>query len=260
MILALSIGNSLLRIGAMEGERVLAEVSASTRTDRSADEYACLLRSLLALRGIDPKDADGAIVASVVPPVTERITRALTELVGKPPRLLGCGMKTGLNIRIEDPGQLGGDLVASAVGAAAGYPLPLLVIDADVATTFSVLGADGAFLGCAIAPGVAVSADALARAASLLPSVASGAPTRAIGTTTAESLRSGSLYGTAAMIDGMIDRMEAELGMPFASIVASGEARPDLLSHCRHTIAYDPTLALRGLARIYHKNIKYKNK
>lgn len=256
MLLTVGIGNGAISLGAMDGHEPVAVASVSASLGREADEYAVLFGQVLSLHGVDVGALDGVMVSSVVPPLTDTVMAALRSLTGARVRLLGVGMKTGLNILIDDPSQLGGDLVAAAVGASARYGAPTLLIDCGVATTFSVLGEDGAFLGCAIAPGIALSASALSASASLLPDVASGAPTRAIGRTTAESMRSGSLYGTAALLDGMILRLERELGKPFRAIVASGEAVRGILPLCDREITYDATLMLRGLAIIYERNTR----
>ncbi len=256
MILAVGIGNGEIALGAMEGLEPIAVASVSASLGRTADEYAVLLRDLLALRGVDLSRLDGVMVSSVVPPLTDRVMAALRSLGGARVRLLGVGMKTGLNILIDDPSQLGGDLVASAVGASARYGAPTLLIDCGVATTFSVLGEGGAYLGCAIAPGIELSAAALAASASLLPEVAGGKPSRAIGRTTAESMLSGSLFGTVALLDGMIRRLEGELGKPFSAIIASGSAVRSVLPLCEREIIYDDTLLFRGLAMIYERSMR----
>ncbi|MBQ7377622.1 MAG: type III pantothenate kinase [Clostridia bacterium] len=257
MILAVLIRNREITLGCMDGTAVVAEASVVT-AERSADEYALLFRDVLALRNVCFTNFDGVILASVVPTLTDTVIAALGRLTDARVRVVGCGTKTGLHIRIEDPAQLGTDLVCSAVAAAADYPTPLLLIDAGTATAFSVLGGDGAYLGCAIAPGIALSSAALSAAASLLPSVATGAPAKCIGTTTAESMKSGSLYGTAAMLDGMIARMERELGVPFATVLATGDVIRDVLPACDTAIGYDETLALRGLALIHERSTKKK--
>ncbi len=258
MILAAAVANERITLGLMEGEETLASASVASDARKTAEEYAVLFGEVLALRGGTPRDAEGVILTSVVPPLTETVSEALRLLTGARVRVLGVGMKTGLDIRIEEPEQLGGDLVASAVGAAARYGAPTLVIDAGVATSFSVLGEGGVYLGCAIAPGIALSASALSASASLLPEVSGRLPSRAIGKTTAESMRSGSVFGTVAMLDGMISRLERELGTPFASVVASGEAVRGLIPLCERGIVYDGELLLRGLSLIYRRNTRKK--
>lgn len=256
MILAIAIGNNEISVGGMEEGRACFTASLSSRADRTADEYAALLQQTLQFRGFDPRGFEGAILCSVVPPLTETVCAAVTMLTDKRPRVLGSGMKTGLNILTDDPSQLGGDLVAEAVGAAALYPAPLVIIDCGTATAFSVLDEGGAYRGCAIAPGIDVSCDALTGAASLLPAIAKVSPGKCIGTSTAESMKSGCLYGSASMIDGMICRMQRELGKDFATVVATGKNAPAVLPFCETAITYDETLILRGLALIYERNIK----
>lgn len=253
MLLVYNIGNTDIHIGFTNGDAIIDTVSLSNNMMRTADEYACILKSLFELRGIRADHIDGAIGSSVVPTVTETVRSALETLIGFRPHVLGAGTRTGLNILTDDPTQLGGDLVAAAVGALARYTPPLILIDFGTATTFSVLDKDGAFMGCAIAPGISVSAEALSDGASLLPHFARSIPKKCIGTNTVESMKSGCIFGNAAMVDGMITRIVRELGET-ACVVASGKDAGDIIPHCEHRITADDSLLLLGLAKIYEKN------
>ena len=260
MLLACNIGNSEIRLGFLDGVRLLDTVSFSNAYKRTADEYACLIRDLLSLRGVSPCDFEDAILASVVPDVTEAVRRGIQLLCGGlRPHLVGTGIRTGLNILTDYPSQLGSDLVASAAGALLDYKPPLILIDFGTAITFSVLEKDGSFIGCSIAPGLRLSAEALSSGASLLPHYAYAAPKKCIGTNTVESLRSGSIHGTAAMVDGMIGRIEEELGYP-ASCIASGEGAEIILPLCRRKVLRDDSLLLRGLGAIWERNRKKTKK
>ncbi|MBQ8510426.1 MAG: type III pantothenate kinase [Clostridia bacterium] len=253
MLLALNIGNSELLLGFLDGGVLTNTASLSSDQNRTADEYACLMKNVLDFRGLAPSDITGAICSSVAPALTQTVRRAVELLCGFRPHLLGTGIRTGLNIVTEDPSQLGGDLVAAAAGALLTYKPPLILIDFGTATTFSALNADGAFLGCAIAPGLNLSTEALSNGASLLPHIAHSVPKKCIGTNTMESMQSGCIFGSVAMIDGMIERMEGELGSP-ATVIASGAIADSIVPLCRHKILRDDTLLLRGLASIYEKN------
>ena len=253
ILLAINIGNSEILLGFVREDGSMETASLANDKFRTTDEYACGIHALMSLRGISPADITGAICSSVAPAATESIRRAVQLLCGFRPHLLGAGVKTGLNILTDDPTQLGGDLVASAIGALKAYRPPLILIDFGTATTFSVLNADGAYIGCAIAPGVTLSAEALSDGASLLPHFAPTAPKKCIGTNTMESMQSGCIYGSVAMIDGMIDRMCAELGAK-ASVIASGSSADSIIPLCSHKITRDDTLLLSGLAEIYRKN------
>lgn len=257
MLLTYNIANDEISLGFVDNGALVDTVRVSTDTKRTADEYACVFKGLFDFRDISSEQIDGAIGSSVVPTLTETVRSALESVLGLRPHLLGAGTKTGLNILTDDPSQLGGDLVAAAVGALEKYTPPLILIDFGTATTFSALDKNGAFVGCAIAPGLTLSAQALSEGTSLLPHFAKVVPKKCIGTNTAESMQSGCIYGNAAMIDGMIDRIEAELGTS-AAIIASGKDADTIIPLCRHDIIHDDTLLLLGLAAIYQKNLRRK--
>lgn len=253
MLLALVIKNDTVSLGVFDGGALRTSAAVATDTHKTADEYAVLLKSILAFHGFSVSDLTDAICASVVPAVTETMREAVRLLTGCRPHLIGSGVKTGLTIATENPAELGGDLVAAAVGALSRYPLPLILLDLGTAATFSVIDAKGEFIGCAIAPGVALSAEALSAKAELLPHAAAKAPKSVIGKNTAESLRAGSLFGAASMIDGVLERMEDALGTK-ATVIVSGKDADTLLPLCRHAATRDDTLALLGLSLIFEKN------
>ncbi len=257
MLLAINIGNSEIELGFLDDGVLINTAALKSDRDRTVDEYAWLMKGMLDFRCISPTDISGAICSSVAPSLTETIRQAVSLLCGKRPHLLGAGIKTGLNILTDDPSQLGGDLVAAAIGALQSYKPPLILIDFGTATTFSVLDEKGAFLGCAIAPGVNLSAEALSDGASLLPHFSRAVPKKCIGTHTTESMQSGLVYGNVAMIDGMIDRILCELGSE-AQVIVSGAVSEVFLPLCKHTLSRDDTLLFRGLAEIYKKNQRKK--
>lgn len=255
MLLVYNIGNNEILFGIVQEGNLLDRFSLALFSDRTADEYACLLKGLLDFKGYQPQDFKGAIASSVVPSATETVRAAVELVCGFRTHLLGAGLRTGLDIRTDEPSQLGGDLVARAVGALSSYEAPLILIDFGTATTFSVLDKQGAFIGCAIAPGVALSSEALSNGASLLPHIAHTMPKRCIGVNTMESMQSGCIYGSVAMIDGMIERIEDELGY-HATLIASGSIADSILPLCKREIKRDDSMLLRGLAEIYGKNQK----
>ena len=215
------------------------------------------MRQSLEFEGIDFRSIDGAILSSVVPQLSLAIKTAVKKLTGLDCIVVGAGIKTGMNVKIDDPGTLAGDLITGAVGAAALYKPPLIVVDMGTATTVVAIDRDGAYIGGAIVPGVKLSYSALASGTSLLPNISIEAPQRCIGTNTVDSMKSGAVFGTAAMIDGMIDRMEAELNMP-VTVVATGGLSGSIIPYCRRRIEYEPDLLLKGLAILYQKNAKHK--
>ncbi len=255
MLLTFSIGNDEILLGLIDNGTLTDRVSVSTDVRRTADEYSCIFKSLFDFHGIMTENIDGAIGASVVPTLTETVRSALEKLLGARPHILGAGVKTGLNILTDDPSELGGDLVASAVGALAKYTAPLILIDFGTAVTFSVIDKNGAFIGCIIAPGVTLAANALSSGTSLLPPLGKSVPKKCIGTNTTESMQSGCVFGSASMVDGIINRIELEMGET-AQIIASGKDASLILPYCERNIQLDDTLLLTGLSVIYKKNLR----
>lgn len=256
MLLAIDIGNSNVVIGCLDSAgKVICTLRMVTDTKKTEDEYAAGMQAILLNNGIDCAGFEGAIICSVVPPLTEVFRLAVERVTGKKALVVGPGIKTGLNILIDDPSSLGSDLVAAAVAAVAEYPQPVIIIDMGTATTITVVDTGGRFLGGAIAPGVALSVNALSAGTSLLHKVPIEAPKKCICGTTTACMQSGAVYGTAAMLDGMIDRFRQELGRE-AQVVATGGIASRIVPLCRHQIAYDEYLLLKGMYVIYKKNKK----
>ena len=197
----------------------------------------------------------GAIISSVVPQLNEVLKRAVRLVTDYDPLIVGPGIKTGLNIRIDNPATLGSDLVVGAVAALAYYQKPLIIIDMGTATTMVAIDKNGIYRGGMIAPGVRVAMDSLTHNAAQLQGISLNTPKNAIGTNTADCLRSGIVLGNAAMIDGMIDRISDELdGIP--TVVATGGLAPKIIPNCHHAITLDDDLLIKGLEIIYHKNTR----
>ncbi len=253
MLLTYNVANDEILFGFVDDGTLVATASLSTDTRKTADEYAILLREILELRGFDKASFDGAICSSVVPTLTEKMRSAVELILGVRPHVLGAGTKTGLRILTDDPTQLGADLVASAVGALAKYDGPMILVSLGAASAFSVIDADGAFVGCAIAPGISLCAEALSKGASLLPEFAASMPKKCIGTNTMESMQSGCIFGSAAMVDGMIGRIERELGVN-TLVIVSGRDSERIAKLCEREIVCDDSVLLIGLAKIYEKN------
>ncbi len=253
MVLAIDIGNSNIVIGEWAGEKLRFVSRVETDKSMTEDSYAVRLKNILELYGVEFEAVEGSIVSSVVPQLTRAVTNAVGRLTGKPPLLVGPGIKTGLNIRIDDPAELGSDLAVDAVAALAKYPAPIVIFDMGTATTMSVLDAEGNFLGGSIMPGLRVGLDALALNAAALPQVGFDRPRDIIGRNTIESMRSGAVYGTASMLDGLADRMEKRLGRPVSVVATGGNAR-DIVPFCERKIHYDADLLLEGLLLLYRRN------
>lgn len=254
MLLAIDVGNTNIVLGCIEGDGIRCTARIATNRTRTEDEYAMSLAQIFALREIDPKKLDGAIISSVVPELKSVLVRAVQMLCGITPLVVGAGVKSGLNIRIDNPAQLGSDLVVGAVGAMAKYPKPLLVFDFGTATTLSVIDGKGAYRGGMIMPGLRLAVEALASRTAQLPHISLEAPPRVIGTNTVDCMNAGAIYGNAAMLDGVIDRVEAELGEPVAAVVATGGLISKVAPYCRRKIEIEEDLMLWGLKIIYEKN------
>lgn len=258
MLLAIDIGNSNVVIGCLDSEgKTSCLLRMVTDLKKTEDEYAAGIKTLLTHNDIDCDGFEGAIICSVVPPLTEIFHKAVARITGRNALVVGAGVKTGLNVLIDDPASLGSDLVAAAVAAMNSFPLPVIVIDMGTATTMTVVDEGNKFLGGAIVPGVALSMSALSSGTSLLHKVPIEAPKKCISGSTTSCMQSGAVFGNAALLDGMIDRFEEELGKK-ASLVATGGIAAKIIPCCRHEIVYDEDLLLKGLAIIYNKNVKRK--
>lgn len=256
MILAIDAGNTNIVLGCMDGETL--RFTARIRTDRAKteDEYALVFRNLFDLHQIDRQNIEGAILSCVVSELIEVLCKAVNTVIKKRPLVVGSGLKTGLNIKIDSPVQLGADLVADAVAAIAKYPKPIIIFDIGTANTMSVIDRNGHFLGGAISPGPRLAANSLSDRTSQLPRVELEPPGKVISRNTIQCIQSGVIYGHAAMIDGLIERTEEELGEPAATVVATGGLFKTIQPYCRHKIVRDDTLMLDGLRILYEKNKK----
>ncbi len=253
MLLAIDIGNTNITLGAFEDASLSFTARLATDTVKTADQYAVEIKNLLSLYELDPDDIEDCIIASVVPAVGKSVSGAVSKLCHIVPLILGPGVKTGLNIKIDNPAQLGADLVAGAVGALDAYTTPCVVIDMGTASTVSVLDKNGTFLGGVIAAGVRLTLKALAENTAQLSSIHIEAPKSVIGANTTECMQSGLVFGTASMLDGLLERIIEELGET-PTVVATGGLSKEIIAHCKTTIVYDENLLLDGLRVIYEKN------
>lgn len=256
MILTIDVGNTNTVIGGFdENDALTFESRISTDRYRMEDQYAITLADILRLYKHEPSEVDGAIISSVVPPVTGQIKRAIEKVCGCRVLTVGPGIKTGLNIKIDEPASLGADMAAVAVGAKEHYKLPAIVIDLGTATKILAVDKTGAFIGGIIAPGVKISTEALAAKTASLPLISiSGEPIRnVIGTNTIDCMRSGLLNGTALMVDGFIERFEQEIGEE-CTVIATGGFSSVIKPLCKKEFILDGNLIMTGLLDIYKKN------
>lgn len=253
MILAIDIGNTNIVVGCIDQKKTYFIERLSTVRTKTELEYAVDIKTILDIYHIKRTDLEGCIISSVVPQITNIAKLAVEKILKKEVMVLGPGVKTGLNILMDHPGQLGADLVADAVAGLAEYPVPLIIIDMGTATTVSVVDEKRHYIGGMILPGVQVSLDALTSHASQLSGISIDAPKRIIGKNTIECMKSGVLYSSAGALDGIIDRIEEELGKP-ATVLATGGLAKKIIPHCRREIILDEDLLLKGLRVIYEKN------
>ena len=253
MILTIDIGNSNIVLGGVRGKDIVFEARLRTETTKTSDQYCVDLKILMEVYGVKNQDIEGTIIASVVPQVLNSMRTAIQKLTGKVPMVVGPGLKTGLNILLENPGQTGADLVVADVAALREHKPPLIVIDMGTATTMSVLDQNGAHIGGCIIPGVKISLDALTDRTALLPGLQLDQPKRAIGRNTIDAMRSGIMLGAACMLDGMVERMEEELGCKTTVIITGGIAK-FIVPMCKTPMIYDKDLIIKGLAALYRDN------
>ena len=259
MILAIDIGNTNIVLGCVEQGNIISTARMNTDIHKTEYEYAVAMREILCFRGVDCASFEGAILSSVVSQLTDVMKKAIRMLIGKPVLVVGKGIKTGLDMRIDDPGQVGADLVVGAVACLALYTPPLIFIDMGTATKLFALNEKGQFVGGVIAPGLRISMEALSGGTSQLPHISLEAPKKCIGTNTVDCMRSGAMLGTAAMLDGMIERMEEELGCR-AAVIATGGYASSVIPLCRREIILNEELLLQGLSVLWEKNRRIDRK
>ena len=253
MILTIDVGNSNIVIGGVEGENIVFEARIRTEATKTSDQYCVDLKILMDVYGISTDVVEGCIIASVVPQVLNSMQTAVKKLTGKVCMVVGPGLKTGLNILLENPSQTGADLVVGCVAALREHKPPMIVIDMGTATTMVVLNQNGALVGGCICPGVKISLDALTERTALLPGLQLDQPKKAIGRNTIDCMRSGIMMGTACTLDGMIERMEEELGAKTTVVLTGGIAR-FVQPMCKREMIYDKDLLIKGLAILYREN------
>lgn len=262
MVLIADIGNSSITVGLfrVNAERshdsLVCKSKYSTDTRKSADEYAALIYNALRINSVSAEDIDGVMISSVVPQLTHVIKEAFSKIVKGRIYLLGPGLKTGINIRTDDPSQLGSDIVANAVGALDIVKPPFVVIDVGTATSVFAVNKDRAIIGGAIAPGMRVSLDSLKNATSQLPFVSLEAPKNIMGKNTNDCMRAGLVFGHALMIDGMIEAFAKEMGERSITSVITGGLASLLTPLLTHETVYSEDLTLNGLLKIYKNNSK----
>lgn len=253
MILAIDIGNTNIVLGAVTNGNIDFMARISTDKLKTEDEYGAQILSIMNLYHIDVNHFEGGIISSVVPPVLNCIKKAITRLIGKEPMVVGPGVKTGLNILMDNPATVGSDMIVCAVAALEQYKPPVMIVDMGTATTISVVDKNRNYIGGCIMPGVNVSLEAISNKTAQLPHISLEKPKSAIGKNTIDCMRSGVLYGNAAMIEGCIERMEEEIGQK-TNVVVTGGLGKNIAALCKRQFDYDPELLIKGMYIIYKKN------
>lgn len=255
MILAVDIGNTNIVIGCIEQEKIYFVERVSTDISKTELEYVVQFKTLLDLYRIKVEEITGSIIASVVPPLNNIIKSAMGKLLNGSPLVVGPGVKTGLNILMDNPGQVGSDLIVNAVAGLKYYGAPIIIIDMGTATTISVVDEKKDYVGGMILPGVKVSLESLVNRTSQLPRISVEAPKKIIGKNTIDCMKSGIVMGQASCLDGMIERIWEELGYQ-APVVATGGLSGSIVPYCKKEIICDNELTLKGLDIIYRKNVE----
>lgn len=259
MLLAIDIGNTNIVIGGIQDNKIVFEARVATDHIKTSDQYGVDIKNILSLFEVRPGDIQDCIISSVVPPVFNSVRTGVVKVIGKQPMVVGPGIKTGLNIQMDTPSQVGSDRIVIAVAALAEYEPPLILLDLGTATTIEVVGKGSTYMGGCIIPGVRISLEALTSRTAQLPGIRLDKPKRVIGKNTVDCMRSGIMYGTAAMVDGMLDRVEEELGYS-TTVVATGGMAQFVAPLCRREIKLEKDLLLKGLNILYKKNVQEKRK
>lgn len=253
MVITIDIGNTNACIGVYHNDQRILSTRIKTDREKTAMEYAVLLKDVLDVYGVQRSEVAGVALSSVVPVLTTTLTGAIELLFNLKPLVITPAVNTGLILKIDEPASCGADLICTAVGAAEKYPLPAIVIDLGTATKITVIDRERGFCGGAIIPGVMVSLDALGKGTALLPSISVSGKVPVIGTNTVDCMLSGSILGTASMLDGMVERYQKELGEP-CTIVACGGLSSTVVPYCCKKMILDQDLLLDGLYAVYQRS------
>ncbi|MCQ2532303.1 MAG: type III pantothenate kinase [Saccharofermentans sp.] len=253
MILAVDIGNTHIVFGGFVDDDLKFIARIATDTTATEDEYASKLMNVMNLHDVDRDDVEGAVISSVVPPLTSIMKKAVQTVYGVDSVVVGPGVKTGINLHCDVPSSVGADIICCCVAAHNIYGSPSLIVDMGTATKMILVSDSGAFEGVSIIPGVMIGLNALANGTAQLPQVNLENPGRVIAKNTVDCMKSGVIYGNASMIDGMIDRAFEEYGSEIP-VYATGGLASTVVQYCRREIKLDEQLVLRGLNIIYKKN------
>ncbi len=254
MILAIDVGNTQIVVALFDGDDLKKSWRISTDKNKSSDELGMVMMQMISFSGIDKSDIDDVIISSVVPPVMHSLTNAIKRYIGCTPLVVGAGVKTGLNIRYDNPREVGADRIVNAVAAIHKYGAPAIIVDFGTANTYCAINSEGEYLGGIITAGIKISMDALFERAAKLPKVEIVKPSGVIGKNTVSAMQSGAIYGQAGQVDRIVSEMKRELGVPDCKVIATGGFAGLIAAESREIDTVDKTLTLDGLNLIYKKN------
>lgn len=253
MILVVDVGNTNIILGLYEQKRLLHHWRLSTNRSSTTDEYGMMIYNLFQHAGIELGQVEGVIISSVVPPLMFVLEQLCSKYVKKTPLFVGPGIKTGLNVRYENPREVGADRIANAVAAIELYGAPCIIVDFGTATTFDYIDESGQYVGGAVAPGIEISTEALYQRAAKLPRIELAKPKSVIGRNTVASMQAGIIYGFAGQVDGIVGRIREEYARN-AKVIATGEMAQLIARESRTIETVNPLLTLQGLQMIYERN------
>lgn len=254
VVLTLDIGNTNIVIGVFFEDELKFVSRIATDIKKTEEEYAVLIKNIASLYGVSDCDVHGAIISSVVPPLNKTVQLAISKIFGVTSMIVGPGIKTGVNLLVDNPSQVGADLVCAAAAAYKYYKSPAIILDMGTATKMSVIDEKGAFLGVSIIPGVQIGMSALAGGTAQLPQISLDAPKYVIGKNTVDAMQSGIIFGNSSLIDGMVQRIKSEFGQDL-NIIATGGLASFIIPYCKEKMILDNDLLLKGLYAIYKKNL-----
>lgn len=254
MLLVIDVGNTNITLGVYNDGELQFVSRLATNHSFTEDQFAISINSIFHINSCPEDSFKGAVIGSVVPEITLALRNAVKKVINRDPLIIGPGIKTGLNIRVDDPAHLGADLVASSIAAIDKYGAPCIIMDLGTATKVIAIDKDKNFRGCTISPGVEISINALAKYTSQLPQISLITPDHVIGTNSIDCMRSGIIFGTADMLRGLSERIQEELGYEIKNTVITGGLSSEIARNLRFDAVYDPNLILDGLKIIYDKN------
>ncbi len=256
MLFVADIGNTVIKVGVYDKDALKCTARLSSAGNRSSDEYAVTLQTILHMNGVDVRKIRGAVIASVVKPLSPVLGGAVEKLCGVKPLFMGPGVRTGLNIKIERPSELGADIAAGCVGALDRYKPPFVVVGLGDATTLTLIDREARLCGVLICPGAFAGIQSLSRMAAELPVIALEPPKSLLGKNTVDSMNNGAVYGAAAMVEGLVERLRDFAGESRLPVISTGPLCDIILPHCGIQAQPEPDLVLHGLKKVYELNTK----